>query len=71
MTTVSVKTKYFPSSKASSPALALQVTCLADSYMLWIGATEELEENADRAILRGHLGKDWAVAMPPWNVRFQ
>lgn len=39
--------------------------------MLWIGATEELEENADRAILRGHLGKDWAVAMPPWNVRFQ
>ncbi len=86
MTTISVKTKYFPSSRASSPALALQVTCLADSYMLWIGATEEvtcladsymlwigateeLEENAGRANLRGHLGKDWAVAMPPWNVR--
>jgi proteasome assembly chaperone 4 len=69
MTTISVKTKYFPSSRASLPALALQVTCLADSYMLWIGATEELEENAGRANLRGHLGKDWAVAMPPWNVR--
>jgi len=68
MTTVTVKTKYFPSSRASSPALALQATCLADSYMLWIGATEELEENAGRAILRGHLGKDWAVAMPPWNM---
>jgi hypothetical protein len=39
--------------------------------MLWIGATEELEENAGRALLRGHLGKDWAVAMPPWNVRFR
>ena len=71
MTTVSVKTKYFPSSRASSPALALQVTCLADSYMLWIGATDEVEENAGRAILRGHLGKDWAVAMPPWNVGFR
>ena len=69
MTTISVKTKYFPSSRASLPALALQVTCLTDSYMLWIGATEELEENAGRANLRGHLGKDWAVAMPPWNVR--
>ena len=69
MTTVSVETKYFPSSGASLPALALQVTCLADSYMLWIGATEEPEEKADHAALRGHLGKDWAVAMPPWNVR--
>jgi proteasome assembly chaperone 4 len=69
MTTVSVETKYFPSSGASLPALALQVTCLADSYMLWIGATEEPEENASHAALRGHIGKDWAVAMPPWNVR--
>jgi proteasome assembly chaperone 4 len=69
MTAISVKTRYFPSSRTSSPALALQVTCLADSYMLWVGATEEPEENAGRAILRGHLGKDWAVAMPPWKVR--
>ena len=69
MAGISVETKYFPSSVASSPALALQVTCLVDSYMLWIGVTEELEENASRAILRGHLGKDWAVSMPPWKVR--
>ena len=70
MTAISVKTKYFPSSRASSPALALQVTCLEESYMLWIGATtEELEENAGRATLQGHLGNDWAVAMPPWKVR--
>lgn len=66
---ISVETKYFPSSGASSPALALQVTCLVDSYMLWIGVTEELEENASNAILQGHLGKDWAVSMPPWKVR--
>jgi len=70
MTVVSVETKYFPSSGASSPALVVQVTCLVDSYMLWIGVTEELEEeSAGRAILRGNLGKDWAVAMPPWKVR--
>jgi proteasome assembly chaperone 4 len=69
MAGISVETKYFPSSGASSPALALQVTCLVDSYMLWIGVTDELEENASRAILQGHLGKDWAVSMPPWKVR--
>jgi Proteasome assembly chaperone 4 len=69
MAGISVETKYFPSSGASSPALALQVTCLVDSYMLWIGVTEELEENASRAILQGHLSKDWAVSMPPWKVR--
>jgi proteasome assembly chaperone 4 len=69
MAGISVETKYFASSGASSPALALQMTCLVDSYMLWIGVTEELEENASRAILQGHLGKDWAVSMPPWKVR--
>ncbi len=69
MAGISVETKYFPSSGASSPALALQVTRLVDSYMLWIGVTEELEENASRAILHGHLGKDWGVSMPPWKVR--
>jgi hypothetical protein len=38
--------------------------------MLWIGVTEEeLEEKASDAILQGHLGKDWAVSMPPWKVR--
>ena len=69
MAGINVETKYFPSSGASSPALALQVTCLVDSYMLWIGVTEELEEDVSRAILQGHLGKDWAVSMPPWKVR--
>ena len=69
MTGIRVETKYFPSSGAPSPALALQVTCLEDSYMLWIGVTEEVEENVSEAILQGHLGKDWAVSMPPWKVR--
>ncbi|KAI0256279.1 hypothetical protein BJV78DRAFT_1118015 [Lactifluus subvellereus] len=68
MTAIRVETRYFSASGTSSPALALQVTCLEDSYMLWIGVTEETEENADRATMRGHLGKDWAVAMPPWKT---
>ncbi|KAN0125302.1 hypothetical protein V8E53_015612, partial [Lactarius tabidus] len=67
MTAISVKTKYFPSSRPSSPALVVQVTCLADSYMVWVGATEEPEEKAGSATLQGHLGKDWVVAMPPWK----
>jgi proteasome assembly chaperone 4 len=69
MTAIRVETRYIAPSGVSAPALALQVTCLEDSYMLWIGATEEAEENAGRATVRGHLGKDWAVAMPPWKVR--
>lgn len=69
MTGIRVETKYFPSSGTSSPALALQVTCLEDSYMLWIGVTEGLEENASEATSQGHLGKDWAMSMPPWKVR--
>ncbi|KAI9442497.1 hypothetical protein H4582DRAFT_2073051 [Lactarius indigo] len=68
MTVISVETKYFPSSRPSSPALVVQVTCLADSYMVWVGATEEPEENAERATLQGQLGKDWVVAMPPWKT---
>lgn len=69
MTVISVKTKYFPSSRPSSPALVVQVTCLADSYMIWVGATAEPEEKTGSATLQGHLGKDWVVAMPPWKVR--
>ena len=69
MTVIGVETKYFPSSRPSSPALVVQVTCLAESYMIWVGATEGSEENAGCATLQGHLGKDWVVAMPPWKVR--
>jgi hypothetical protein len=69
MTVISVETKYFPSSRPSSPALVVQVTCLANSYMVWVGVTEGPEENAGGATSQGHLGKDWVVAMPPWKVR--
>ncbi|KAF8270281.1 hypothetical protein EI94DRAFT_1571848 [Lactarius quietus] len=67
MTAIRIETKYFPSSRPSAPALVVQVTCLADSYMVWVGVTEEPEEKAGSATLQGHLGKDWVVAMPPWK----
>ncbi|KAI0268765.1 hypothetical protein BC834DRAFT_820934 [Gloeopeniophorella convolvens] len=67
-TGISVETRYFAPAKPSLPALALQATCLADSYMLWIGVTEEAEENVGRAASQGRLGRDWAVAMPAWKT---
>ncbi|KAI0055153.1 hypothetical protein BV25DRAFT_1833367 [Artomyces pyxidatus] len=64
-TAIRVETRYFPRNGPSLPALVLQATCLVDSYMLWIGATEEPEENARLVPLQGNLARDWACAMPP------
>ncbi|KDQ57797.1 hypothetical protein JAAARDRAFT_35487 [Jaapia argillacea MUCL 33604] len=61
---IRVQTRYFPPSDSAIPALALQVTHLVDSYMLWIGTTEMEAENVDKAPLAGALGRDWACAMP-------
>lgn len=51
----------------------MQIICLVDSYMIWVGTTsegrgEEAEGGAELAPLQGHLARDWACAMPP--VRF-
>ncbi|TFK54132.1 hypothetical protein OE88DRAFT_1711083 [Heliocybe sulcata] len=61
---IHVSSRYIPSSDSTLPALALQVTHLVDSYMLWIGSTEDPPEEVDIAPLRGSLAKDWACAMP-------
>jgi hypothetical protein len=61
---ISIETKYLPSTDASLPALALQVTRLVDSYMLWIGTTDAAPEDASKAPLQGNLARDWACAMP-------
>ncbi|KAI0733148.1 hypothetical protein C8Q72DRAFT_814459 [Fomitopsis betulina] len=58
------ETKFVPPSDPTLPALALQVTRLRDSYMLWIGTTEESAEDVQNAPLQGHLARDWACAMP-------
>lgn len=62
-----VETKYIAPNDHGLPALALQVTCLVNSYMLWIGATQE--EDAEKALAAGRLAGDWACAMPPSVVR--
>lgn len=63
------ETKFVPPSDPTLPALALQVTRLRDSYMLWIGTTEESAEDVQNAPLQGHLARDWACAMPANKVR--
>lgn len=64
-TPISVEMKYLTPSDPSLPALALQITRLVDSYMLWIGTTEGLPKDVDKAATQGSLCKDWACAMPP------
>jgi len=61
--------KILDSSDPSLPSLALQVTQLVDTYMLWIGAVDTNVDGAgEKAVLNGSLCKDWACAMPPRAV---
>ncbi|KII92826.1 hypothetical protein PLICRDRAFT_37620 [Plicaturopsis crispa FD-325 SS-3] len=62
---IQVETKYLPSSDSSLPPLALRVTRLESSVMLWIGTTDESPEDVHKAPLQGMLSRDWACAMPP------
>ncbi len=68
-TTVHVQTKYVPPSDPALPALALQITQLVGSYMIWVGSTEHPADKVEIAPLQGSLLRDWACAMPPSNVR--
>ncbi|KZT26666.1 hypothetical protein NEOLEDRAFT_1090019 [Neolentinus lepideus HHB14362 ss-1] len=68
---IHISSKYIPSSDSTLPALALQVTQLLGSYMLWIGTTEDPPEQVDTAALHGALAKDWACAMPSINSAMQ
>jgi proteasome assembly chaperone 4 len=66
---ISVSTAFLESRKPTLPSLALQVTTLVDSYMLWVGVCDGSAESKERAIIQGNLCKDWAVAMSPRMVR--
>lgn len=61
---VHVEIKYIPAPDLSLPALAVQVTRLVDSYMLWAGTTDVSADDVQNVTLQGHLAKDWACAMP-------
>ena len=65
---VQVHTKYIAPSEKTLPPLALQITQLVGSYMIWVGITEEPAEKAEIAPSQGSLLRDWACAMPPTNV---
>lgn len=65
---IETEIKYFAPSEEGMPALVLQITRLVNSYMFWIGATEERPEDAPKAVLHGYLCRDWACAMPPISV---
>jgi hypothetical protein len=67
--TIGVELRYIQTSESSLPGLALQITRLVDSYMLWIGTTEEPADVVHKAPLGGNLTRDWACAMPPTRVR--
>ncbi|KAF9452703.1 hypothetical protein P691DRAFT_618052, partial [Macrolepiota fuliginosa MF-IS2] len=61
---ISTKTKYVAPVDASMPGLAVEVTQLVDSCMIWIGVAES-PETVGRASVQGKLCRDWAVAMAP------
>jgi hypothetical protein len=70
---IKIVSKQLTGPDSSLPRLAVQIICLVDSYMVWVGATsdgrgEQVEGTAELAPLQGHLARDWACAMPP--VRF-
>ncbi|KAL4074244.1 hypothetical protein V8B97DRAFT_1931238 [Scleroderma yunnanense] len=64
MSSIKTRTIYISPSDRELPALALQVTSLTDSYMVWLGVTEEPPEAVKNAARSGSLCRDWACAMP-------
>ncbi|KAH0827297.1 hypothetical protein J3R83DRAFT_3920 [Lanmaoa asiatica] len=61
---IEVRTKYIAPAEATLPALGVHITRLVDSYMIWVGVTEETAETVEDAPRRGSLCRDWACAMP-------
>ena len=67
---IKIVSKQLAGSDSGLPSLAMQIICLVDSYMIWVGTTSDGqgEQAEELAPLQGHLARDWACAMPP--VRF-
>jgi proteasome assembly chaperone 4 len=58
---ITVSTHAVARADASQPALAVQLTRLTGSYMLWAGLAPD-------PAVPGALARDWACAMPSTNV---
>lgn len=61
---IDVITKFIAPAEVTLPALGVHITRLVDSYMIWVGVTEERAETVEDAPRRGLLCRDWACAMP-------
>jgi len=71
---IKIVSKQLAGSDSSLPSLVMQIICLVDSYMIWVGTTsdsqgEQAEGGAELAPLQGRLARDWACAMPPVGFR--
>lgn len=60
---IQVWTRFVPPAEPTQPALAVEITRLVDSYMVWVGVTAETAETVGDAARSGSLCKDWACAM--------
>lgn len=65
---INVQTRYVAPSEPSLPALAVRTTRLVDTYMLWVGTTDQAQDEVENAPSQGFLARDWACAMPPRDV---
>ncbi|TFL01584.1 hypothetical protein BDV98DRAFT_507180, partial [Pterulicium gracile] len=57
--------RFIESTDPSIPHLAIQLTHMLDSYMIWVGTTTLPEHDVKYAPVQGSLCKDWSCAMPP------
>lgn len=66
MSPITVQATIISSTEPSQPNIAIQVTCLVDSYMIWAGTTDAADNDMARLLpAQGTLCRDWACAMPP------
>ena len=70
---IKIVSKQLTGSDTSLPPLSMQIICLVDSYMIWVGTTSDVqggqvEGGPELAPLQGNLARDWACAMPPVRV---
>ena len=51
-------------------SLVIQVLCLVDSYMIWLGFNGYSLEDEHSVVANGSLCNSWACATPSTSVRF-
>ena len=67
-----IQTRRFNLRGDSEPAVSLviQIICLVDSYMLWVGFDDSNLKDEHLVVTSGNLCHSWACAIPSVAVRF-